>query len=74
MSDWAVSFAEVWGKENIEKRAGQAFNSIRNRQYSNALGLDCLLVYDIETKIGLQTHIFNVGARVNSDNITVLDA
>jgi len=36
---WTVGFAEVWGEEDIEERAGKALHSVREREDSDTLGL-----------------------------------
>jgi hypothetical protein len=44
LSDRSVRFAEVWGEEDIEERAGETFNGIGDGENSNSLGLGGALV------------------------------
>jgi hypothetical protein len=39
LSDWSVGLAEVWGKEDIKERAGQALNGICDGEDGNSFGL-----------------------------------
>jgi hypothetical protein len=44
LSDGPICFAEVWGEENVEDAAGQAFDRVGDWEDGNALGLVDLLV------------------------------
>jgi hypothetical protein len=39
LSDRSVGLAEVWGEEDIEEGAGEAFDGIGDRENGNTLGL-----------------------------------
>ena len=39
LAHWPVSLAEVWGEEDVEERASEALDRIRDRENSDALGL-----------------------------------
>ena len=44
LSDGAVGLSEVWGKEDIEKRAGETLNGIGDREDSNTFRLQGLVM------------------------------
>jgi hypothetical protein len=73
LSDRPVSLAEVWSKENVEERAGNALDSVRNGENGNTLSLH-LEVRHTPTRVRLvvDTHIFDVWARMDRDDIAVL--
>jgi hypothetical protein len=73
LSDRSIGFAEVWGEEDIEEGASQAFDGVCNGKDSNALGLRRLLV-GVTYNGDAVTHVFNVGTRVNGDDVAVLDS
>lgn len=39
LAHWSICFTEVWGEEDFEEVAGNAFDSIRNREDGDALGI-----------------------------------
>jgi hypothetical protein len=70
-----VGFPEVWGEENIEERPGEALDGIGDRKDRDPLGL--FLLSDLWEPGSLlqrdSTHIFDIRARVDGDDIAVLD-
>jgi hypothetical protein len=73
LSDGSVCFAEVWGKEDIEEGAGQAFNGIGDGKDGNTLGLSPSQHMNKKKSSEGNTYIFDIWTRVDSDDIAVLD-
>jgi hypothetical protein len=73
LSDGSVCFTEVWGKEDIEEGAGQAFNGIGDGKDGNTLGLSPSQHMNEQRSLEGNTYIFDIRTRVDSDDIAVLD-
>lgn len=77
LADGAVGLAEVWGEEDIEQRASEAFDGVGNWEDGDALGLWGWSAIAIKERASIMepgAYIFDVRARVDGDDIAVLDA
>jgi hypothetical protein len=74
LSDRSVGFAEVRGEEHVKEVAGKAFDGVRDGEDGNALGLKNFSAKNLQSTLVPCTHVFDVGAGVNGDDVAVLDS
>jgi hypothetical protein len=72
LSHRSVGFAKIWGKEDIEEGASEAFDCVCNGKDSDSLGLESGLVACYNNS-GMKPHVFDVWTRVHCNDVAVFD-
>jgi hypothetical protein len=72
LADGSVCLAEVGGEEDVEKGAGDTLNCVGDGEDCNTLGLRWVLALKGDEN-ARTTHVFDVGAGVDGNDVAVLD-
>jgi hypothetical protein len=72
LADGTICLAEVGSEEDVEEGAGDTLDCVGDGEDCDTLGLWWVSVME-KIENTRATHVFDVGARVDSDDVSVLD-